>query len=161
MINENDWKETLYHEGASATLVYYAGETDCPCKTHRDSSRPAMTSREYHDLYPAATNCNGTGKIGGTRTSVSIKSFIGPISLLSFKSLKFPIKLNDPGLIDMDADFLMSGALNVATSAFVDLAAVKSPTTTVTWDGKTFKIKHVFDVPVTTNVFDLALLKEQ
>ncbi len=65
--------QSIIRNGTIATVKTFTGGTQCPCMISRGSEAPAY-SLDWHRRNPTATNCSGTGEIGATESTVTIKT---------------------------------------------------------------------------------------
>ena len=144
-----------YRFGAAATLTAVTGTT-CPCQ------KTTGSSKEYHRLYPLATDCNGTGKIDITTTTTAIKAFFTDRlqSLMTFLS---QYKKTEIGEYE-DADLFIFGTAKAADASFVDLTGLEESNTNrankITYQSHNYFIRHVYSIGFTEEVGQVALLKK-
>jgi len=145
----------LYRYGQSATVAVITG-TVCPCMTSRDSSRPSY-SAQWHRDNTAAADCLGTGYITRTTTTTTFYGLFHPVSAIGNSIPMMVERMAAVGEID-ENDLMMFGAVKSDGTAF-DLSALVERKDKITYDSKTYIVRHVFDLGVSADIGQWALLK--
>lgn len=148
------YRQDLVRYGQTATVAAITG-TACPCMVSRDSARPSYSAQWHRDNTGAAA-CNGTGLISRTTTSTTIYGLFIPLSA-AYQVMRAAEKLAEIGELDNN-DMMLYGATTSTGTAF-DLSALVERKDTITWDGKTFLVRMVFDLGVSIEMGQWAILK--
>ena len=126
----------LYDYGNEASWVSVTGGTACPCMVNRGSDVYEY-SQEWHRNNPASEMCDGTGLIGRTLTTTTIKAIIHPPGV-QFNSIYTPKESLTPiGELQID-DMLLWGSVNVSTGAFVDLSSMDEAKDYIVFQSKNY-----------------------
>ena len=148
--------QDIVRNGQAATISVVTGTT-CPCMTSVDSSRPSY-SAEWHRINPAAAACNGTGLISRTTTTVNIKAYFFPINASGNMVPMVAMKLAEIGELD-EKDLMMFGPVNTADNTFYSLSSLYDRKDVITYQSKTYLVRHYFPLTIGETICELALLK--
>ena len=125
--------------GESATISNSSG-TACPCWNWRGSGY----SPEYHRLYPASANCNGTGLVSSSTAQTSVKAFFYPLGVVG---IKIPEDIKTVIGETVEGDLIMYGTANASTAALVDISALAEQEDYIAYNSKNYKVRKVYDMP--------------
>jgi len=139
----------------SATITVITGTT-CPCMASRDSSNPSY-SADWHRVNSSAAACNGTGLISRTTTVTTVHAFFHPVSAVRDDIPRLAEKLSEIGELD-EKDYMMFSPVKSDGTAF-SMSGMAERKDKVTYDGKDYLVRHVFDLAVGANIGQWALLK--
>ena len=141
----------LIKRGESVTLKSVTG-TACPCWTYRGTGY----SPQWHVEHPDADDCEDTGLIDTTTTTINLKATlyppeITPSGIVWPDSLK--TKIGEIG----DIDLVMYGSVNNDTDAFVSLQSYTQQDDYVIYNSINYIIAKV--IPLT--FYEYILLKRK
>ncbi|HNR69545.1 MAG TPA: hypothetical protein PKN24_15980 [bacterium] len=146
---------SIIANGTAATVKEYSGGTQCPCMISRGTEAPAY-SADWHRRNPSATNCNGTGLIGSTTSTVSIKTMV-----IDAKAVGDEVdrsgKWTEIGKLEAD-DVALYGAVKVSDGSnysFADLTDKNE----ITVLGNTYAVKYTLKIPIDGTVVTAALCR--
>lgn len=131
--------------------------TVCPCMTWRDADRPSY-SAEWHSLNPLADNCNKTGLIDTTTTTVAIKAMFIAAGLMANMSMLSKEALTLIGELQND-DLVMYGAVNASSGEFYDVSGLSEYNDKITYNSIDYIVRHHYNADFDANVGQVAVLK--
>jgi hypothetical protein len=156
MSDQANFVQDVVRNGQAATASIISGTT-CPCMTSRDSTRPSY-SAEWHRNNLSAADCLGTGKISRTTTTVNLKAYFFPVAAVGNSIPMTNFTKSVIGELD-EKDLMLFGAVNTATNALYSLSAMVERKDTITYNGNTYLVRHVFQLTIGETVGEWALLK--
>jgi len=158
MSKANAWRRILLNDGTACTVTTITGTT-CPCMTYRPGSGSSY-SPQYHLDYPAAENCNGTGLISRTTTTVNAKGLFYTMAFISNKEKIDKERLQEIGELNND-DLFIHGLVNTSTGVMIDLTALTEQRDYITFNSINYVVRHLFRSEIDENICHLALLKRK
>ena len=138
-------------------MVTQVTGTACPCMTWRDTNRPSY-SAEWHRLNPGSDDCNQTGLISTTTTTINIKATFIPAGLMANMSMLSKEVMSVIGELQKD-DLVMFGMVNSATGVFYDISNLHEMQDKITYNGNDYVVRHYFDSGFDDIVGQVGLLK--
>ena len=134
--------------------------TQCPCMISRDANNPTY-SPDWHINNPAPgdEDCNGSGLIDTTSTTINLKGFLYPAALLGTSQVPEDIK-SVIGEIT-NADLIVYGQVNTDTLAFYDLSGLTEYDDTITFDSVTYVDRKTFDLKIQNRIAQVSLFKRK
>lgn len=155
MARSERYHRFVNRRGSSVTLTVYSGDADCPCMTSQSGdSNIKEYNPQWHEDFPLAAACNGTGKITNkVTTETALKAIITNDSEVLSKYFGEPGK-ESFGKRRKDFDAILIGAAENGIK--FDLLAASLYTHKLTEGSSVFLITDVYDL---MDVCQIAALK--
>jgi len=125
----------------TATLTTVTGDT-CPCMEQGRKNY----SPDWHVANPGEDDCEGTGLINTSTTTINIKAVFSPVGLAGNSIPTMKEFIETIGEIQKD-DLFLWGTVNTADGSFADLSGKSEYTDYITKDSKKYLIRDVSDIP--------------
>lgn len=154
MTNAERFLLSILKNGVDATITVYSGGTQCPCMISRGSEAPAY-SADWHRRNPTATDCEGTGLINSTTSTVKLKTMIIDAALIG-DALKSVGEMVDIGI--KSGDMALYGAVNSETMGNYSLADLTDKNIITVLD-VTYSVKRVYRIPMGETVITAAVIR--
>lgn len=139
MTKENRHLKMLAKRGYDATITKITGDS-CPCLASRDGEYNAI----WHDDYPLAEDCEGSGIINRTKTTTNIKSHFTNDQ----ESLSYYLNSEDKEVIGRRdrIDLIMFGAVKTSDYSKFDLSTLDEQSDYITYNSINYSLKDLFEL---------------
>ena len=128
---------------AGAGVLTEVTGSACPCMSYKNRN---SYSEEWHRQNSGETDCNGTGLISTTTTTVNFKGIFCAPALVGRLMPTAKEFMEAIGEIQKD-DMFLWGAVNSTTSAVVELAGQDEYYDYITYNSNKYIIRDVSDLP--------------